>query len=195
MPRASTRLRASSLLIATAFAWLTSAPFATARPVSSQPAPAGPDESPLVACAAPAPPIVTGLVNTEPAAPVPLAPSPSTSKLVQSQPPRPAMKEPASTRGLVPLFASYALMQALDVHSTLTAIDKGAVEENSLMAPLVRRPAAFVAVKAAMTAGTIVAAHRLARNNRVAAYALMVGLNSAYAYVVMHNYRVAANGR
>lgn len=85
-----------------------------------------------------------------------------------------------------------AVLQALDVHSTLKAIDSGrGVEQNPVMAPVVNRPAAFVAFKVAATAGTIVAADRLAKHNRIAAYAVMFALNSAYLYVVAHNYKVA----
>jgi hypothetical protein len=101
---------------------------------------------------------------------------------------RPAPRRP---RGLIPLFASYAVVQVLDAHSTLSAVNRGAVEENPFMAPLVNRPALFAASKAAVTAGAIVAADRLARHHRLAAYGLMLALNSAYAFVVVHNYTVA----
>lgn len=104
---------------------------------------------------------------------------------IATTPPR-----PERPHGLVPLYVSFAALQALDIHSTLTAVHNGGVEQNALVAPMVNQPAAFVAFKAAATAGTIVAADRLARHNRVAAYALMFALNSAYTFVVVHNYRV-----
>lgn len=120
-----------------------------------------------------------------PAAPALGAPAPALASV-------PSIVRPtARPRGLVPLFASYAVLQALDVHSTLKAIDGGAVERNPLIAPIASRPAAFVALKVAATAGGILAADRLAKRNRVAAYALMFALNSAYAFVVVHNYKVA----
>ena len=103
----------------------------------------------------------------------------------------PTVRPATRPRGLLPLFASYAALQALDVHSTLKAIDGGAVERNPMVAPMVSRPAGLVALKLATAAGTIVVADRLSRHNRVAAYALMFALNSAYAFVVVHNYRVA----
>ena len=125
-----------------------------------------------------------------------LTPSPHSAATAQSPvqaPPGPSIVRPtARPRGLVPLYASYAVLQALDAHSTLRAINGGAFEQNPVMAPIVNRPAALVAFKAATTAGAILAAQRLAKHNRVAAYALMVGLNSAYAFVVVHNYKVAA---
>jgi len=100
---------------------------------------------------------------------------------------------PAKTsRGLIPLFASYAVLQALDVHSTLRAVNAGGTEANGLVNPLVGRPALFIAFKAAMTAGTIAGAERLSRHNRVAAWGLMLAANSAYAWVAVHNYRIAA---
>ena len=92
--------------------------------------------------------------------------------------------------GLAPLYASFAVLQALDVHSTLSAVHDGAVERNRVIAPLVNNPPAFVAFKAAAPAGTIVAVDRVAKHNRVAGYALMFALNSAYTFVVIHNYRV-----
>lgn len=98
-------------------------------------------------------------------------------------------------RGLIPLFASFATLQALDVHSTLTVIDRGGFERNPIAAPFVNHPAAFVAFKAGMTTATFLAATRLSRRNRVGAYALMAGMNAAYAIVVAHNYRVAAQLR
>ena len=101
----------------------------------------------------------------------------------------PTDRKPA--RGLLPLFAMYGALQVLDIHSTLRAVDRGASEQNAIIAPFVNRPAAFVAVKAGVSAATLIAADRLAKRNRFASYALMLGLNSAYAVIVAHNYRVA----
>ena len=127
------------------------------------------------------------------------APAPDPSEATAATPP-PASTEtnassvvaPARTsRGLLPLFASYAVLQALDVHSTLSAIHAGGTEANGLVSPLVGHPAAFIAFKAAMTTGTIAAAERLSKHNRLAAYGLMFAANSAYAWVAVHNYRIA----
>ncbi len=94
-------------------------------------------------------------------------------------------------RGLLALYVSYATLQALDVRTTLVAVHRGGgVEGNPFVAPLVDRPAALVAMKAAVTVGGILAADRLAKHNRLAAYTVMFALNSAYAFVVAHNYRV-----
>ncbi len=58
---------------------------------------------------------------------------------------------------LVPLYASFATLQALDVHSTSRALDQGAVEANPMMKGLAGNPTALLAVKAAGTAGIIYA--------------------------------------
>jgi hypothetical protein len=97
----------------------------------------------------------------------------------------------SSTMVLNSLYAATATMQMLDVHSTVKALDRGAVEANPLMAGLVQHRAAFVAAKVGVAALSIYAAKRLARNNRVGAIATMVALNSAYAMIVANNYRNA----
>jgi hypothetical protein len=51
--------------------------------------------------------------------------------------------------------------------------------------------AAFFAAKASVAAASIMAARRMAEHNKVAAILTMVGINSAYAMVVAHNYHVA----
>jgi hypothetical protein len=98
---------------------------------------------------------------------------------------------PARSRGLDALYASSVVLQALDIHSTLRATSGGGAEGNAIVAPFVSRPGAFVAIMAAGAVGAIVAADRLSKHNRVAAYALMFALNSAYTFVVVHNYRIA----
>ena len=98
-------------------------------------------------------------------------------------------------RGLIPLFVSYAALQALDVRSTLTVIARGGAEGNALVAPFVNRPAAVIALKAAVTTALLFSAARLSRHNRLAAYGLMFALDSAYAMIVAHNDGVASRLR
>jgi hypothetical protein len=93
---------------------------------------------------------------------------------------------------LLPLYVQYAGLQVLDVHSTRLAVDAGHSEGNPLMAPLVSKPAALVAVKAGAAFSTIYLTEKLWKKNRVAAVAFMVGVNSAYAIVAARNYRLAA---
>jgi Domain of unknown function (DUF5658) len=90
---------------------------------------------------------------------------------------------------LVPLYASFATLQALDVHSTSRALDQGAVEANPMMKGLAGNPTALLAVKAAGTAGVIFASEKMWKKNRAAAVFFMVAGNSAVAWVVQNNYR------
>ena len=65
-------------------------------------------------------------------------------------------------------------------------------EANPLMQSFVDRPAAWVAVKAGATGVIIFASERLRKTHHpAAAVMLMIGINSAYAMVVAHNYAVA----
>jgi len=93
------------------------------------------------------------------------------------------------------LYAANIALQALDAHSTLTALERGAREANPLMAGVVENRGALLAVKVGAAAGTIYFAEKLWRRNRVAAIALMVAVNGANAAIVAHNYRVAARRR
>jgi hypothetical protein len=92
---------------------------------------------------------------------------------------------------LVPLYLSFAALQALDVHSTSSAIDRGAVEANPLMKGLAGSEIGMIAVKAAGTTAVVYASERMWKKNRVAAVIFMVATNSAMAWVVNHNYRAA----
>jgi ABC-type uncharacterized transport system permease subunit len=89
------------------------------------------------------------------------------------------------------LYASTAVMQALDVHSTMRALDRGAVEANPLMTGVTGNKAAFMALKAGVAVSTVVAARHMSKRNKVAAILTQVAINSAYAVVVRQNYRVA----
>ena len=90
---------------------------------------------------------------------------------------------------LVPLYASFATLQALDAHSTSRALDRGAVEANPMMKGIAGNPTALLAVKAAGTAGVIFASEKMWKKNRAAAVFFMVAANSAMAWVVQNNYR------
>ncbi len=205
-PQASFRLVAC--LLAASLTWLTAGPAAaaalssTSDPALATSPSAAPSNGPKTEVANRATPVteVTALDGPLPieASGSPLSLEPLDSGRSEhsrfSQTPKPALQlpsQPKASRGLLPLFASYAALQALDVHSTLQAMDRGAYERNAIVAPFVSRPAAFIAFKAGMTAATVFAAERLSKRNRIASYAVMIGLNFAYAAVVVHNYRVA----
>jgi hypothetical protein len=108
--------------------------------------------------------------------------------------PRAAGVAPSSVV-LASLYASTAVMQGLDVHSTLRGLDRGASEVNPLMRGLVKHRGAFIATKAVVGVGTILATRQLARKHRIAAVVTLVALNAAYGAIVHHNYRVAAGLR
>ena len=110
---------------------------------------------------------------------------------IQRALPPPVYRRPGSSMLLNSLYASTIAMQALDVHSTLSAFRAGAVEGNPMMAGVTKNRAAFMAVKAGVAASTVLAARQLAKRNRVAAVVTLVAINSAYAFVVNHNYKIA----
>jgi hypothetical protein len=92
---------------------------------------------------------------------------------------------------LVPLYAGFATLQALDYASTTRALSSGAgVEGNPMMRSIVGNRAAFIAVKAAATAGVILAGEKVWKKNRVAAVILVAAMNAALAPIVAHNYAV-----
>jgi len=90
---------------------------------------------------------------------------------------------------LLPLYVSFVTLQALDAHSTRYALDRGAVEANPLMKGLAANEVGLLAIKAAGTAGVILASERMWKRNRAAAVVFMIASNSAMAWVVQHNYR------
>ena len=103
---------------------------------------------------------------------------------------QPATTAKGAPRGvLMPLYVSFAALQALDAHSTLRAIDAGASERNPFLTGIVNQPAAFIALKGGVAASTIFVADKLRHRSRTAAIVTMVALNSVYATVVAHNYR------
>jgi hypothetical protein len=103
----------------------------------------------------------------------------------------PPAPRPGSSPLLSSMYATTAVLQGLDVHSTITALNHGAVESNPLMVSIVRNRPAFIATKAAVAAATILAARQMAKRNKLAAFLTLAAVNSAYALVVRHNYRVA----
>jgi len=110
----------------------------------------------------------------------------------------PLMVEPTVTphqkRGplISSLYASFITLQALDAHSTLRALDRGAREGNPLIEPFTHNTAALIALKAGTAAGVLYMTDRVHRHNRVAGIVIMAAANSAYATIVARNYRIAS---
>jgi hypothetical protein len=87
------------------------------------------------------------------------------------------------------VYSSFVALQAMDAHSTLRALNKGASESNPLVGGMASQPAALLAMKAGSATATIFLAQRLRKEHPVGALFLMAGINSAYATLVAHNYR------
>ena len=114
---------------------------------------------------------------------------------IQRALPQPVYRRNRPSTLMTSLYASTVAMQVLDVHSSLSAFRAGATEANPLMQDVTGNPAMFMAVKAGVTASTILAAKQLSKHNKMAAVVTLVAINSAYAMVVSHNYRVAQSGK
>lgn len=93
--------------------------------------------------------------------------------------------------GLGAAYASTILVHAYDVHSTLAAMERGAIEVNPVMARLTERRALFLATKAAVAGLQIYATARIARHSTWKAILISVAANSAYVMIVRHNYAIA----
>ena len=92
---------------------------------------------------------------------------------------------------MAPFYATTAVLQIMDVRSTLQVIKLGGAEANPMLKGVVSRPALFIGVKAAIAAWSIYSANKMAKHNKVGAIVTMVAMNSAYAWVVSHNMSVA----
>lgn len=92
---------------------------------------------------------------------------------------------------LVPLYASFATLQALDYASTTRALSRGTgTEANPMMRSIVENRAAFMAVKAGAAAGLIIASEKMWKKNRLAAVIFVAAANGAVAAIVARNYSV-----
>ena len=104
----------------------------------------------------------------------------------------PARVERALARPAVlpALYVGYAALQAYDVYSTRQALGRGAREANPLMQGVVGNQGAFVALKAGVAAGTILAAERLWKHDKkAAAIGVMVASNVVATMVASRNAR------
>ena len=86
------------------------------------------------------------------------------------------------------LYTSFAALQAMDVHSTVRAIDGGAKELNPLVGGIAGNGSALLATKAGAAATTIFLAEKVRKRSRIGALLLMAGINSGYAIIVARNY-------
>ena len=89
------------------------------------------------------------------------------------------------------MYVSFAALQVMDLVSTNKAISAGAVEANPAMSGIVKNKGAFMAVKVGTAAAAAFFSEKLAKNHPRRATIVMAVLNTVYAGVVAHNYRVA----
>lgn len=115
--------------------------------------------------------------------------APEQRPVVAAQPLRDAVsKRPTA---LLPMYVSFGALQGLDYVSTTRAISSGAGREaNPMMKPVVGNRAAFLAVKAGATAGTIWISEKMRKKHPVRAVVFMVATNVAMATIVAHNFSV-----
>ena len=93
------------------------------------------------------------------------------------------------------LYVGLITAQALDVHSTIRALDAGHKEANPLMRWATDSPITLVAFKTAATAGTMYIIERVRKKHPKRALVLLGVIDSAYVFVVAHNYRVPVRTR
>lgn len=84
------------------------------------------------------------------------------------------------------LYATYGVVQGLDMVSTVVARNRGAVEANPAMQGSYAKG---VAVKAVMGAVTMLAVRQIEKKSKKAAVITMIGANVATAIVVANNIR------
>jgi Domain of unknown function (DUF5658) len=90
------------------------------------------------------------------------------------------------------LYVAQGALQAMDMHSTMQAISRGAHEANPLMQGVVGNKGAMMAVKAGVAVSTILMSECLwKKGNRTGAIVSMIVANSVTAVVVAHNYRLS----
>lgn len=139
--------------------------------------------SPHVTAAEPA------VVMVAAAEPTPIADAAAAASdfLVPSRKVQPLAGSASRPAPLVPLYASLAVLQGLDIYSTRSAMSRGAVEANPGMKAVAGKTWASTAVKAAATAGSIYFIERAWKQNRKGAVILATVINAATAAVVAHN--------
>jgi hypothetical protein len=94
------------------------------------------------------------------------------------------------------LYLGSALLQGFDAYSTLKVLGAGGSEANPVMRSVTRNPTAFIAVKAGITAASIIAAERMWKDhNRVGAVVTMVVSNVLMGVVAANNSHVMSQIR
>ena len=148
-----------------------------------------------VASAQDAPAAAAGTAVVSPTASQPSDTPPSTSVpppvLGRVAPPAESPRSPVLTF----LYGFTAGTQAMDVHSTRRALEAGGFETNPFMKAISKHTSGLIATKAGMTVGTIMVTEAIARHHKTTAMLTLIAINSAYVYVVQHNYDVSRRVR
>jgi hypothetical protein len=108
----------------------------------------------------------------------------------RTQPPEPKPRRARRSALLVGLCVSYGVLQAPDAHATIRALHCSSVrEETPIVSPFASQPAALIAFKAGVTAGTIRGIDRLNKSHPRLAIVTFGVTNIGHAYLVQRNYR------
>ena len=143
--------------------------------------------------------LVVSLVAAAPASADQIQVPSSFTQIVVSQAPAPqppllttrVLAERKRPSAMVPMYVGFATLQGLDYHTTTRALSTGVGREgNPVMGKVVNNKGAFLAVKAASTAGVILIGEKLWKKNRAGAIVFMAVANGVMASVVAHNYTV-----
>jgi hypothetical protein len=101
--------------------------------------------------------------------------------------------EPRRPTALIPLYGTLAVLQGLDMHSTMKGISSAQGREaNPIMQPVVENGAALLAVKGAATIGVIWMSEKMWKKHRKAAVVSVFVVNALMAGVVANNYQHSA---
>ena len=101
-------------------------------------------------------------------------------------------REMRRSSSLLPaMYVTFGVVQAWDVYTTSAALKNGGHEINPITAPFAGSAAKMIGIKAATGAATIYFTEKLRRQNKVAAVAVMAGINSGLAMVAARNARIA----
>ena len=112
------------------------------------------------------------------------------SAFTRAQRPKPKPRPARRSALLVGLCVSYGVLQAPDAHATIRALHSSSVREGTpILSPFASQPAALIAFKSGVTAGTICGVDRLNKSHPRLAIVTLGITNIGYAYLVQRNYR------
>lgn len=102
------------------------------------------------------------------------------------------VQKPKTSGSVKALYATYGVLQGLDMYSTAAARRNGAREANPMMNTGFAQAGAL---KTVMTAATVIAVKNLEKKNKKAAVVTLIAINATTALVVANNMKNAARTR